>query len=341
MRQRFSRPLHWVDTYGGPLLRIPPWYAEEGDTLTRRGGALRRFDTKPPPFYCGIDVHARTLDVCLLTQDGELRRPRHLNTSPETRRRSMAPSRADLGVAVDGLVTGYGLAALWAQEGMPWVRGHALSMTASPGGNATHDTRAAPTSAGLLRGGLRPPASVDPAARRAPPDLRRRRRPRMRQRAERLTPIPHPHRPDHRPEMGQKLASKAHRAGGRALTGWSHGVRDRPSAPRPEPLSPPAVMGRARRLRERRRWAPTVQRVRPLPRAGSSRLNGHRSAAVWRRTGCGDSHVSRPQKTRGSLCHRRLDGDRAARRGWRRHVPSALADANHVGTRGQRPLAPG
>ena len=32
-----------------------------------------RFYTKQHPFYCGIDLHARTMYVCILNQDGEIR----------------------------------------------------------------------------------------------------------------------------------------------------------------------------------------------------------------------------------------------------------------------------
>ena len=126
-----------------------------------------------------------------------------------------------------------------------------------------------------------------------------------------------------------------------ALNAWSHGVSARERAHRPDTLSPPVWIGRALRLLERWRWSPTGPRVLPLPRACISRVNGHRSAAVWRRTVGGDSHVARPQTPLGSLGHRRLDGDRASIRVWRSHVQSALAYGNHVGTRGQRPTTPG
>jgi hypothetical protein len=105
------------------------------------------------------------------------------------------------------------LADLGAHEGRPCVLGHALSMQASHGGTATHDTIAAHTIAVLLRGGLRPQASVAPAARRASRDLLRRRRPLRRQGAERRTPIPPTHRPYTLPALGQKLADQAQRGG--------------------------------------------------------------------------------------------------------------------------------
>jgi hypothetical protein len=126
-----------------------------------------------------------------------------------------------------------------------------------------------------------------------------------------------------------------------ALRAWSHGVSERDRADRPDTLSPPVLIGRSLQRLERWRWSPTVQRVLPLPRACLSRVNGHRSAAVWRRTVGGYRNVARPQKPLGSRGHRRLDGDRASIRGWRRHVPSALAYGHHVGTRRQRPTTPG
>jgi len=40
--------------------------------LTKEGGDLRRFYTKPHNFYCGIDLPARSMDVCLLRYEGAL-----------------------------------------------------------------------------------------------------------------------------------------------------------------------------------------------------------------------------------------------------------------------------
>ena len=31
-----------------------------------------RFSTRPHQFYCGIDLHARTMYLCILNQDGEI-----------------------------------------------------------------------------------------------------------------------------------------------------------------------------------------------------------------------------------------------------------------------------
>jgi transposase len=153
------------------------------------------------------------MDVCILNQDGEIVRHRHMNTSPETLLRNIAPDRADMVVAVECLFTGSWLADLCAQEGMPFVLGPALDMQAIHGGKANNDTSDAHKIAGLLRGGMLPQAAVYPAAMRATRDLRRRRRPLMRKRAALLTPIQQTTRQDHLPEIGQKIAYTAHRVG--------------------------------------------------------------------------------------------------------------------------------
>ncbi len=67
------------------------------------------------------------------------------------------------------------LADLWAQEGIPFVLGHALDMKAIHGGKAKNDTIDAHNIAVLLRGGMRPQVYVYPAALRATRDLLRRR----------------------------------------------------------------------------------------------------------------------------------------------------------------------
>jgi Transposase IS116/IS110/IS902 family len=67
--------------------------------------------------------------------------------------------------------------------------------------------------AALLRGGMLPPASVSPATMRATRDLRRRRRPLAHTRAELLAHGHNTNSQSHRPALGTKLASKAHRDG--------------------------------------------------------------------------------------------------------------------------------
>jgi hypothetical protein len=83
------------------------WHWEK---LTRRGGDLRRFYTQPHQFYCDIDVHARSMDVCLLNQDGDIVGHRHLPSSPEALLKTIAPYREHMVIAVVCIFTVFGAA---------------------------------------------------------------------------------------------------------------------------------------------------------------------------------------------------------------------------------------
>jgi transposase len=119
---------------------------------------LLRFYTEQHQFYCGIDVHARTLYVCLLNQAAEVLVHRNMQAGPETFLKTIAPYRENLVVCVECLFTWYWLADLCAQEGIPFILGHALSLKAIHGGKAKNDTLDAYKIAMLLRGGMIPQA---------------------------------------------------------------------------------------------------------------------------------------------------------------------------------------
>jgi hypothetical protein len=42
-----------------------------------------RFGTKPHKFYCGIDLHARSMYLCVLNQDGEILLHQDMKAEPE------------------------------------------------------------------------------------------------------------------------------------------------------------------------------------------------------------------------------------------------------------------
>jgi transposase len=172
-----------------------------------------RFYTKQHQFYCGIDLHARTMYVCILSQDGEVVLHRNIPASPDALLKAIAPYRDDIVSAVECIFTWYWLADLCAQEGLPFVLGHALSMKAIHGGKAKNDKIDSQKIAVLLRGGMLPQAYVYPAEMRATRDLLRRRMPLMRKRAELLAHIQNTNRQYNLPEIGQKLAYKGNRDG--------------------------------------------------------------------------------------------------------------------------------
>jgi transposase len=141
-----------------------------------------RFYTQQHPLYCGIDLHARTMSLCLLHRDGEILVHRHMPASPAPFLKAIAPYRADVVGCVAGLFTWYWLADLCAREGIPCVLGHALYMKAIHGGKAKNDKIDAQKIAVLLRGGMLPQAYAYPAEMRATRDLLRRRMPLVRTR---------------------------------------------------------------------------------------------------------------------------------------------------------------
>jgi transposase len=172
-----------------------------------------RFYTTQHQFYCGIDLHARSMYVCVLNQDGEIVVHRNMKTSPDALLKVIAPYRADLVIAVECVFTWYWLADLCAREGIPFVLGHALYMKAIHGGKAKNDRIDAHKIAVLLRGGMLPQAYAYPAAMRATRDLLRRRMHLMRKRAELLAHVQNTNSQYNLPEIGKKLAYKANRQG--------------------------------------------------------------------------------------------------------------------------------
>src|ERR671919_693384 len=172
-----------------------------------------RFYTKQHTFYCGIDLHARSMYVCILNQDSEIMLHRNMKASPEMLLKAIAPYREEIVVSVECIFTWYWLADLCAQEGIPFVLGHALYMKAIHGGKAKHDTIDSQKIAALRRGGMLPQAYVYPAAMRATRDLLRRRMHLARKRAELLAHVQNTNSQYNLPEIGKKLADKANRAG--------------------------------------------------------------------------------------------------------------------------------
>jgi len=172
-----------------------------------------RFYTQQHQFYCGIDLHARTMYLCILNRDGEILLHRNMSAGPDPFLKAIAPYREDVVVCVECIFTWYWLADLCAREGIAFVLGHALYMKAIHGGKAKNDKIDAQKIAVLLRGGMLPQAYVYPAEMRATRDLLRRRLHLTRKRAELLAHIQNTNSQYNLPEIGKKLAYKANREG--------------------------------------------------------------------------------------------------------------------------------
>jgi len=148
-----------------------------------------------------------------MNRDGEILVHRNMPAGPDPFLKAIAPYREDVVVCVECIFTWYWLADLCAREGLPFVLGHALYMKAIHGGKAKNDKIDAQKMVVLLRGGMLPQAYVYPAAMRATRDLLRRRLHLTRKRAELLAHIHNTNSQYNLPEIGKKIAYKAHRGG--------------------------------------------------------------------------------------------------------------------------------
>jgi hypothetical protein len=64
-----------------------------------------RFSTTQHALYCGIALHARSLDVCRVRPDGASLRHRNLHAAPAPFLKASAPEREGLVVAVECMWT--------------------------------------------------------------------------------------------------------------------------------------------------------------------------------------------------------------------------------------------
>ena len=71
-----------------------------------------RFYTRQHQFYCGIDLHARTMYLCILNQAGDTLLHKNINTKAEQLLRTIDPYRENLVVAAECIFTWYWLADL-------------------------------------------------------------------------------------------------------------------------------------------------------------------------------------------------------------------------------------
>jgi transposase len=172
-----------------------------------------RFYTNQHKFYCGIDLHARTMYLCILNQEGKIVLHRDIKTSPDIFLKTITPYREDIVVAVECIFTWYWIADLCNRENIPFVLGHALYMKAIHGGKAKNDKVDAHKIAVLLRGGMIPMAYVYPSEMRSTRDLLRRRLHLVRKRAELLAHVQNTNHQYNLPEIRKNIGKKANREG--------------------------------------------------------------------------------------------------------------------------------
>jgi transposase len=171
-----------------------------------------RFYTTQHRFYCGIDLHARTMRVCILDHEGTVVYDDNLPCHFETLLKVIAPYRDGIVIGVECMFGWYWLADRCAEHTIPFVVGHALYMRLIHGAKAKNDRIDANKIARLLKGGNFPLSYVYPKGMRETRDLLRRRMYLVRKRADLITHLEILNAQNNLPPFGKKLAYAANRA---------------------------------------------------------------------------------------------------------------------------------
>jgi transposase len=166
---------------------------------------VMRFYNQAHEFYCGVDLHARTMYLCILDHAGQVVFHQDLPTEPAAFLEAIAPFRQGLVVACECLFCWYWLADLCQEQKIPFVLGHALYMKAIHGGKAKDDKIDSKKIAQLLRGGNFPLAYAYPKGLRETRDLLRRRMYLVHKRAEVVAHLVNTNSQYNLPAFGKKL----------------------------------------------------------------------------------------------------------------------------------------
>jgi len=172
-----------------------------------------RLYTEQHAYYCGIDLHARSMYLCVLDQAGSVRLHRNIAADPGALLAALEPFRTDVVVAAECTFTWYWLADLCAEHNIPFILGHALYMRAIHGAKAKNDRIDSHKIAALVRGGNFPLAHVYPKAKRATRDLLRRRLRLVRARSELNVHIQNATSQYNLPALPKRLAYRCNRDG--------------------------------------------------------------------------------------------------------------------------------
>lgn len=135
-----------------------------------------RFYQPQSQFYCGVDLHARSMYVCVIDQNKKVLVHQNLrNRDTALFLKLIEPYEHDMVVSAESTYAWYWLADLCADNNIEFILGHALYMKAIHGAKVKNDRVDSRKIAMLTQSGMFPLAYVYPAAKRSIRDLLRRR----------------------------------------------------------------------------------------------------------------------------------------------------------------------
>lgn len=171
------------------------------------------FYTKQHSYYCGIDLHAKRMYVCILDKENKVVVHENIKTDPNDFIKLIEPYREDIIVGVECVFCWYWLSDLCDELGIPFALGHALYMKAIHGGKTKNDKIDSYKIALLLRGGTFPTAYAYPHGWRATRDLLRRRMYISRRTGELVAHIKNTNTQYNLPALSKKLTRKHNHEG--------------------------------------------------------------------------------------------------------------------------------
>lgn len=176
---------------------------------------MMKFYKRQHELYCGIDLHANSMHVCLVDCDGNKLLHRNFATkNPGRWLLALEKYRdRDLVVGVESTFNWYWLADLCRQEKLPLVLGHALYLKAIHGGKTKSDRIDSEKLAMLLRGGNFPLSYVYPHEMRGTRDLLRRRGAIVQRRSSTLAHVQIVNHQQNLPAFEKKISYRANRDG--------------------------------------------------------------------------------------------------------------------------------
>ena len=98
-----------------------------------------RFYNQQHKFYCGIDLHARKMYVCIIDQKGKTKVHENIETDPALLFDLIFPFLEDVVICVECMFSWCWVADFCAEHKIPFVLGHALYMKAIHGGKTKND----------------------------------------------------------------------------------------------------------------------------------------------------------------------------------------------------------
>lgn len=126
-------------------------------------------------YYCGIDLHARNMYLCVMNKEGDILLHKNMRTESREIKRKLAPFMPDISIGVESTYNYYWLADTCRILKIPFYLGHAYYMKSIHGGKKKNDKIDSRKIADLMRSNHLPKAYSYPEERRATRDLLRRR----------------------------------------------------------------------------------------------------------------------------------------------------------------------